>query len=584
MAGVTFATDLKDLKDYGYVQQIPLEALFKNLGYKQAKYDQGFQQAQRAADSLKVKAYGQDAAHRDQIINEANQQIQKFAGSDFSDPGTLSQFTSYISGLASSPEILGMESRANTYDQLMAKYNKITADGKTVVSSHNMKPINDLQSYFSGEKPYNPNYRVSGDVNADFDLSSLDKKVLDETKEVEEMKNAPNGQQQYYKGQALKALYGNFLNAYQNDPAANRELNAQWEYQNGHKDWGKLSTDEALQKQSQAQHNASVFADLMSHEKDPTKRDYLNTQYKDAVNHVKFWRDVQAQPDPQRAKIFAKDEWVKNLALQRAESNVNYSLKDQKTNDLVLQTNDKDLALRNAIDEQAAKEGMASINTQGTPTGFTPGTIPAEQSRKTVTMAGTTYEAPAVVQTIEQGFKTGDSDFIKDLLAKKAGFESGFVTKMRKLQNGKLEVYIPKNPEKPESKERVIGSYDLNDIYSALPIGLNKEREAYSKGLQDEERTNKVKEQKIKSAINANLVYPKINTGDYSNDIFNVYNKETKKTNTFDVAKGVLVNNIPLNLPLIHTQTELDALEPGRLYAIINDSGQYTAIKKPKKK
>jgi hypothetical protein len=99
---VTFQTDLRDLKDFGYVQQVPLEALFKNLGYKQAKFDQGAQKLQSDVDTLLVNAYGQDVEKRNEIINQVNQELSKFTGMDISDPKVQSQLTSFISQVGSS--------------------------------------------------------------------------------------------------------------------------------------------------------------------------------------------------------------------------------------------------------------------------------------------------------------------------------------------------------------------------------------------------------------------------------------------------------------------------------------------------
>jgi hypothetical protein len=88
---VTFQTDLRDLKDFGYVQQVPLEALFKNLGYKQAKFDQNAQQIQRQTDALVVDAFGQDVAVRDEILKQIDGELAKYAGADLSDSGVSSQ-------------------------------------------------------------------------------------------------------------------------------------------------------------------------------------------------------------------------------------------------------------------------------------------------------------------------------------------------------------------------------------------------------------------------------------------------------------------------------------------------------------
>lgn len=415
---VTYATDLRDLKDFDYVPQVPLEALFKNMGYKQQKYDQGFQQTQRTADMLKVAAYGQDAVRRDEIIKEVNDQLKKFANQDFSDPGVLNQFNSYISEVASNPELVGMQSRANESDRLSAKIEKLTADGKTVISDHNKKAYLDLQDYFSGNQPYNPKKRVSGDVSVDFDFSSLDKEVLDSTKEIEEMKKLSGGQLETYKGKALAALYGNLHNAYQNNPAAKRELDNQFEAMSSGVDWSAKNTNDALRRSQNSTDNALVFKSLADKETEPTRKQYLLGQYQEAKDNSDYWKKSMSISDPNLSKRHAKEDWVRNKVLERAEANTTLALHDVKTKDIVLQNNAAQNALnleeakhQNDLELRAVDAGLSNIDASGNVT-ITAGPIPAKSTgNRKVTVGGQSMDYEFFVDRINNN----DQSFVQNI-------------------------------------------------------------------------------------------------------------------------------------------------------------------------
>jgi hypothetical protein len=399
---VNFQTDLRDLKNFDYVPQIPLEALFKNMSYKQAKYDQGFQQAQSIREGLNVKAYGQDAVRRDELLKQIDEESKKFAGADFSDKNVLAQYTNWLNSIASSPEFAGFKQRADARDKAQSQYDKLTADGKTVISPYN-NPLLKMDNYFNGNEEYNPNKRF-GDSNVyiDFNFADLDKDVVNNTKEIEQMRNAPGGQLESYKGLATSALYANLNNAYLNNPGARRELLAQYQSKHTPAEFTQMSMEEALQKANTALQSASTFRALASKEIDPTRKNELLAQASDADNNAKFWSNFNAMDNPDLAYQYGFEDWIRSKALQRAEANTTFALRDRKTSDIYLQENKAKLDLRNALIQtekekvlgSALDRGLVSIDASGNITGYTSGVIPEKTATggPGVSVGGVNYD------------------------------------------------------------------------------------------------------------------------------------------------------------------------------------------------
>lgn len=422
---VNFQTDLRDLKNFDYVPQIPLEALFKNMSYKQAKYDQGFQQAQSIREGLNVKAYGQDAVRRDELLKQIDEESKKFAGADFSDKNVLAQYTNWLNSIASSPEFAGFKQRADARDKAQSQYDKLTADGKTVISPYN-NPLLKMDNYFNGNEEYNPNKRF-GDSNVyiDFNFADLDKDVVNNTKEIEQMRNAPGGQLESYKGLATSALYANLNNAYLNNPGARRELLAQYQSKHTPAEFTQMSMEEALQKANTALQSASTFRTLASKEIDPTRKNELLAQASDADNNAKFWSNFNAMDNPDLAYQYGFEDWIRSKALQRAEANTTFALRDRKTSDIYLQENKAKLDLRNALIQtekekvlgSALDRGLVSIDASGNITGYTPGVIPQKTaSGPGVKVGNFTYDYEAFNSYAE----ANDPNFIGSLAKDKS--------------------------------------------------------------------------------------------------------------------------------------------------------------------
>lgn len=297
---VTYATDLRDLKDFDYVPQVPLEALFKNMGYKQQKYDQGFQQAQRTADMLKVAAYGQDAVRRDEIIKEVNDQLKKFANQDFSDQGVLNQFNSYISEVASNPELVGMQSRANAYDKLRAKKEKLTEDGSEI----NLEDdgTSQAEEYYSSGV-YEPNKRFSKDVYKPYDFAKLGDDVLKGLVAEKVIDPKKFGYDEEY----TKLNYDRYKDAYENALSNNSNalsaLKRKFEHNTQGVDFKQVSKNENYNSIVKEKEYSNNLSRQYNNTTDPGTKERILAEIKMSDERQRKAEDMLKVADPNERKI-----------------------------------------------------------------------------------------------------------------------------------------------------------------------------------------------------------------------------------------------------------------------------------------
>lgn len=170
---VTFETDLKDLRPQTYTQQLPLDEMFRGLGYKQAEYDQGVQQAKAITQNMAnvLRGYGQDEQMAANLKNQLNQELGKMSGLDFSDPANVNKLSSYVSSVANSPDVIGIASRTNAIDRFHRTVKDLEAKGQTV--SPELQPVyQQMQDYLTTGK-YDPKVRFNGEVVPDLDFNKL---------------------------------------------------------------------------------------------------------------------------------------------------------------------------------------------------------------------------------------------------------------------------------------------------------------------------------------------------------------------------------------------------------------------------
>ncbi len=322
---VTFQTDLRDLKDYNYVQQMPLDALFKNLGYKQAKYDQSAQQFKLAADSLwNIPAYGPDIAKKNELIAQANQELSKFAGSDLSDPTVNSQLMGYIGQVASSPDLVGIAARGNFIQQAEAKRKDLTKDGSYINPEDDVLQSPGMQKWLAGQEGYNPSKRFSGDVYKSVDWTKFNEDVLKSVPEDEYIDTTGT-----YDDAFKAKSYGTLKNAWMNSVNINGDKKAALLRRFGSAtsgtDWNDLNFKEHSYAMSLAKQNQALAKDAMARAKSPSDLERAKQAYNKAVKDEGEVNDFMQNSDPDARKDLEFKKFVESeghkFALTRLYTN-----------------------------------------------------------------------------------------------------------------------------------------------------------------------------------------------------------------------------------------------------------------------
>lgn len=214
---VNFMTDLKDLKDYSYVPQIPLDALFKNMGYKQAKYDQNTQQLKRTMDALwDIPAYGPDIQKKQEIINQVNSELGKFAKADLTDPNVVNQIQGFIGQVSSNPDLIAIGVRGTKYRSDINTLKELQAKGKSVPLEF-QPSIRAADKYYSGNV-YDPEVRFRGEVQIAPDIESKFKNILEALPEKVDVYTDASGMQHTTKSKDYSRLQPTLEEALRIDP------------------------------------------------------------------------------------------------------------------------------------------------------------------------------------------------------------------------------------------------------------------------------------------------------------------------------------------------------------------------------
>ena len=155
----TFATPDPGVIDRPYVEQIPLDALFRGLGYKQQQYDQSYQQLQSQVDSIAgMQGYGPDQQALDQIKENLNKQLPQFAGQNLRDPGVQMQLQQLISNTGKAIADTGALQRASEYNKAMQFQKEADLKGRKTFDSG----LDKLQQYYTSNK-FDPKFRAMSD-------------------------------------------------------------------------------------------------------------------------------------------------------------------------------------------------------------------------------------------------------------------------------------------------------------------------------------------------------------------------------------------------------------------------------------
>lgn len=306
---VTFATDLRDLKDFGYVPQVPLEALFKNMGYKQAKYDQTASQLQRQANTLMVDALGQDVAVRDNLINQINDQLNKFASANLADPSVANQISGFIGKVSKAPELLASQARHDAYTQMLKQKKDAESKGKVWID----EGLEDAQNYYNSGK-FDPDKRFRSTGFEAPDLEGSLEVIAKNTPEFEKWQT--NGAyDDHYKEKSLDTLYKKYYQAFTSDP----KLSRYYDY---------------LYKKENVGDQADAFFNNHAKFLNQMVPNLPASQQAAALSHLNQLQAVAQSPAGKAAaRSYLRDLWYKNQAFEAASTKHYVSQIDHKANE-----------------------------------------------------------------------------------------------------------------------------------------------------------------------------------------------------------------------------------------------------------
>jgi hypothetical protein len=223
---VTFETDLKDLRPQTYTQQLPLDEMFRGLGYKQAEYDQGVQQAKAITQSAAniLRGYGPDQEMAEQLKGQLNDQLKKFSTLSYDNQHSINQLNGFVSSFLNNPHVTGLAARTNKYEadqKLMKEYQD---RGKDVPMFLQPSLVAANKYYSSGK--YDPGQRFVGQITTAPDLEKIHKAITDKlVPDVDEHGNEYIDPKRYAKAfqaevdsnPTLKSYYQSLFNANHSD-------------------------------------------------------------------------------------------------------------------------------------------------------------------------------------------------------------------------------------------------------------------------------------------------------------------------------------------------------------------------------
>ena len=186
---VNYATPDPGIIDRPYVQQVPLEALFKNLAYKQAKYDQGLQQAKQSLQAAgNIAAYGQDEAARDEMFKKLNTDLQQFNSMDLGDSRVTGQLDSLIANFHASNDVAGIDARGRTYAKMQKEEEAAQSKGLEYYN-----PGLDAARKYYAKGEYKPSARFLDSGNIAPDMEKINTEILKNPNVSYKKKEVVNG-------------------------------------------------------------------------------------------------------------------------------------------------------------------------------------------------------------------------------------------------------------------------------------------------------------------------------------------------------------------------------------------------------
>lgn len=489
---ITFATDLKDLEKFDYVEQIPVEALFKNLGYKQARYDQATKEMKAELDPLwNIPAIGPDVARKAELIKKWNDHLRTYAGKDLgSDQNARAALESDISQMTNDYEMNQINQRGVFAKQAEAKRRELTKDG-SFIADHNDDAAAEVNSYTE----YDPKRTFHGGIYKNYDFNKLFKDAQDETPNWDKVKVAgPN--QEYFAGKTIGDYMGIARAKIEQDPNAMREKWAEFNHKHAGVDWSSIDKGEAERNAQDATRLYQYWNGLAAKEPDENAKNTFKNNAAKAAQHADFWTKSagHAAVNPELAKRQAFDDYLDNQIHDEGAARANYAMKETKLTELAKIGAETQSHIKEAGAQRAIDAGQSTWTTNNT-VEIAPGKVPAKPSvGRQVNIAGFPgmMDAPNVVQAVENAFATGaqgDMSMIQTILQQSNSIAKLYPPdqiRVEKDKNGNMHMYSVKakqDPADPDVKDRDLGTFSKNTVYSLANPTLNKEAEKYKQEL-----------------------------------------------------------------------------------------------------
>jgi len=346
-------TDLKDLKDFGYVQQIPLEALFKNMGYKQQNYNEAFQKAQQVVDMVgNIPSLGQDTQKKQEIMDNVNKELSKFAGQDLREGNVQSSLNGFIGQVLGGKDLQNMAARATKYTQDQKTYHDLQKAGKSV-PMWMQTSLNQANKYYS-EGVYDPEVRFTGEIQVAPDFTAKHKAMMDGLKPAQEMTLGKDGYYHSTKGVSKERIASEFYHNYSNDPELKEYYDKLFDATTEGTNWD-TKVDEIYQQQKEKITTAMrTETALYQSDQNPIHIQNIAT-YKEDLDNLESTKN-----SPNKVNFFkntAKQNFLKSQALADAAAK-EYFESDIKLNeyDKINAEQRKDIAVLRA--REAAERGL----------------------------------------------------------------------------------------------------------------------------------------------------------------------------------------------------------------------------------
>ena len=379
---VNFSTPDPGIIERPYVQQVPLEALFKNMGYKQAKYDQGVQQAKQQVDMLNnIASYGQDTEIKHEMFRKLNQELEKFSGANYGDAAVSAQLEGLINNFTMTKDIAGMQSRAYALDKMEKEEEAARLKGQEYYNPG----LNQARKYYQSGA-YKKDVRFSDEGNIAPDFAALTKNILDQKNvSYEKQTMGPDGR--LYKQQVVdaNAAAAEWKLRAENDPKLAKYLKYKFEESNEGTDWQQAGVQHYQTKAELAARTAAEYARYIQLERAKANPDeatiasytaQLGYQQSLVDGYLNVARDPKLVGEDYRRILYG--EYLQDEANRFGKSKELLTTTDISTDSYILQN----LTAKNNLNNSILMEQYRAITEGALALGYTPQEALADSTKR----------------------------------------------------------------------------------------------------------------------------------------------------------------------------------------------------------